>query len=231
MLLLIFFMAFSSNTAIETRDLQKELNSDVENVSCQRALNWLKPAGIIGISYGLYMIDDEVQTWVQKERNQITDTIANLANCFGDGRYTVPALLSLYLYGKQTKDKKACKVALMGIKSLVISGLLSECIKFLTHRHRPSSAAIHNIWDGPRCRSTRLSSFPSGHTTVAFSVATVIATEYKDKKIIPPLFYGIATLTGLARLNNNAHWLSDVFVGACVGYFTAKAIIKIANKK
>jgi len=44
------------------------------------------------------------------------------------------------------------------------------------------------------------------------------------------LAYGIATLTALSRVNDNAHWASDIFFGAVIGYFTAKAIIAQNNK-
>jgi membrane-associated phospholipid phosphatase len=43
------------------------------------------------------------------------------------------------------------------------------------------------------------------------------------------LAYGIATLTALSRVNDNAHWASDVFFGAIIGYFTAKAIMALNN--
>jgi len=44
------------------------------------------------------------------------------------------------------------------------------------------------------------------------------------------LAYGLATLTALSRVNDNAHWASDVFVGSAIGYFTAKAIVRRHRK-
>ena len=70
--------------------------------------------------------------------------------------------------------------------------------------------------------STR-NSFPSGHAATAFMAATIFHKEYGRRS---PWFsmagYTIATATGIARLLNNRHWMSDVAVGAGIGIFTAE---------
>lgn len=77
-------------------------------------------------------------------------------------------------------------------------------------------------------------SFPSGHTATAFMTATMLSKEYGDRS---PWYsigaYSVATATGLSRMANNKHWLSDVLVGAGIGilstelgYFFADLIFK-----
>src|SRR5208282_4597696 len=61
-------------------------------------------------------------------------------------------------------------------------------------------------------------SFPSGHTIAAFSVATVIARRYGNHKWVPYVAYGTATLIGFSRVTLSAHFTSDVFAGAVLGY-------------
>jgi membrane-associated phospholipid phosphatase len=72
---------------------------------------------------------------------------------------------------------------------------------------------------------TSYSSFPSGHTTVAFAAATVFAKEYNNTPIIGVIAYSAATLVGLSRITENAHWASDVFVGATVGYLAGREVV------
>ena len=61
-------------------------------------------------------------------------------------------------------------------------------------------------------------SFPSGHTAEAFVGAEFMRMEYKD---VSPWYgvagYAMATATGLLRMYNDAHWMSDVIAGAGVG--------------
>jgi len=70
---------------------------------------------------------------------------------------------------------------------------------------------------------TSNNSFPSGHTATAFAGAEFMWQEYKDQSI----WYGIsgyvvATGTGLFRMYNNRHWLTDVAAGAGIGILSAK---------
>jgi membrane-associated phospholipid phosphatase len=56
-------------------------------------------------------------------------------------------------------------------------------------------------------------------------MAKIIVSE-TDSPYVAPVVYGIASLVGLARLNDNEHWSSDAFFGAVIGYFTAAAVLR-----
>ncbi|HWK03394.1 MAG TPA: phosphatase PAP2 family protein [Puia sp.] len=66
-------------------------------------------------------------------------------------------------------------------------------------------------------------SFPSGHTAEAFASAEFMRQEYKD---VSPWYgvagYAMATATGMLRMYNNKHWMSDVVAGAGVGIASTK---------
>lgn len=68
-------------------------------------------------------------------------------------------------------------------------------------------------------------SFPSGHTTMAFTNATVLCNEFKESS--PVLAYSgfaFATTTGAFRMINNKHWLSDVLAGAGIGILVTELV-------
>ena len=66
-------------------------------------------------------------------------------------------------------------------------------------------------------------SFPSEHTATAFMGATLLAHEYGHKSIwIPIAGYSLATVTGVLRILNNRHYVSDVLVGAAIGILAAE---------
>lgn len=93
-------------------------------------------------------------------------------------------------------------------------------IKYSVKRMRP---------DG----STR-NSFPSGHTATAFMTATMLHKEYEWRSPwISIAGYTAATVTGVSRIFNNRHWISDVMAGAAIGigsvhlgYFITDKIFK-----
>jgi hypothetical protein len=68
-------------------------------------------------------------------------------------------------------------------------------------------------------------SFPSGHTSKAFTSATILYEEFKDTN--PWLAYSgyvFASTTGFLRIANNAHYLSDVLAGAGLGILITKLV-------
>ena len=192
--------------------------------------DWMKTFVFVGITGVLYTFDENIQDWVQKNRSNTSDGISSFAKPFGEAYILLPALGTLYLYGHLSDDKKAKRTVLLSTESFVITGIFTQATKFIGHRHRPSSGDSSNTWDGPGFSTSHLS-FPSGHASSAFAIATVMACEYEDKFLIPALSYGIATLTALSRVNDNAHWASDVFFGAGIGYFTGKAIVNLHRGK
>ena len=65
----------------------------------------------------------------------------------------------------------------------------------------------------------------SGHATQAFALATVVAEHY-ESPWVTATSYGLASLVGLARMNNDAHWASDVVAGAAIGCFVGDVVVK-----
>ncbi len=193
--------------------------------------DWLKFSLVAGTTIGLFALDYDIQHWAQERRNSTTNKITGFFEPFGNGAVSLPTLGAFYLYGQVLDDKKAQTTGLLGLESFVLSGIFTQAIKVATHRQRPSEGDQSNKWDGPSFSFTGSHlSFPSADSTLVFSIATVIASEYQDIAWIPPLAYGIATLTALGKINDNDHWASDVFLGSAIGYFTAKAILTLHKK-
>ena len=189
--------------------------------------DWITFSLIVGITTVLADEEEDVQAWVQERKTSDSNDLSRLAKPFGDGKYTLPALVTLYGVGRFAGSTRAQRAALLGVESFVVSGIFTETIKHTSHKHRPTSGDLENItWDGPRASRANLS-FPSGHAASAFAVATVVASEYRDSAVVPPLMYGAAALCALSRVHDNAHWISDVIIGSAIGHFTAKAIVRL----
>jgi membrane-associated phospholipid phosphatase len=188
------------------------------------AKDWLKVGLVLGVTSSLFLVDKEVKNFAQSHQSPVASKFASVGNDMGDWLYIVPSLGTFYLYGNIADDNRARRASLLSLESFAISGALTSGMKMLAERHRPKTGDAPTTWDGPHLSSKNVS-FSSGHTAAAFSVATVFADQYKDNAFIPPIAYGLATLTGLSRIYSNEHWASDVFFGAALGYFTSKALL------
>jgi membrane-associated phospholipid phosphatase len=143
-----------------------------------------------------------------------------------------------FLGGVIARDAKARDTGLMAWETLLHTGFLAQVVKHLAGRQRPSFAEGRDHWYGPSAFFKRYDdgfsqydSFFSGHAVSVWGLATVIAENYKDHGWVPPVCYGLATLAGLSRVTEDAHWLSDVFVGAVVGYAIGRMVVRNHNKR
>lgn len=91
--------------------------------------------------------------------------------------------------------------------SLAVVGITTELLKYAVGRPRPDREARTSFPYGP--------SFPSGHASAAFGVAEVVRTLYGNQ--VGAVLYGMALVTGISRMHENDHYLSDVVGGAGLG--------------
>lgn len=185
--------------------------------------DWVKAGFVVGGTVLLYASDDQLMTWVQTNRSQTTNNVADLFTPFGNEMYVLPGLALFYGYGYMTDDNRIRKTSLLGFESWFYSSLVTTVLKRSFHRNRPNEGGGYNQWGGPSLSSDHLS-FPSGHASTAWSVATVIATEYDDTWCVPAAAYTAATMVSLARINDADHWTSDVFFSSATGFFIGKAL-------
>jgi membrane-associated phospholipid phosphatase len=207
---------------------------------------WLLTGAAAGITAALIIVDEDVDDWarVQKQNHNWINKSSPFITKFGDtyGFYSVTAgtLLSAAF-----KNEKGVQTSLLATQAMITSGVWVHLIKLLTSRERPKAAYIISQseggkWYGPfalydqdsaiKKPYSAFDAFPSGHTAVAFSIATVFASQYNDKKIIPVFCYSAATLVGISRMTEHEHWVSDVFAGGLIGYLCGRQVVTHYNK-
>lgn len=189
------------------------------------ACDWLIAGGVAAGIGTLAVFDEDIQRAVQSYRNSTLDKVSNDIQPFG-AEYAAGVLGAFYVGGLAFDNTRAKQVALDGAAaSLIASGLILYPVKYTVGRSRPGSnqGAYHfQPFSGH-------DSFPSGHSTEAFAVATVISEHY-DSIWITLGSYGVAGMVGYARLNNNYHWASDVFAGAALGTFVGHVVVHVNRK-
>ncbi len=188
--------------------------------------------GGVGATTLIIMTND---MWIQQvfttNKNSISDWSAkNIFEPAGNYQYLIGSTAALYTLGLITKEDRHKKTALLAAKSYIVAGVVGQLLKRIGSRRRPyqfKGDPNPYAWEGFKFD---YHSFPSGHTNVAFALATVFAETYKDIPAVPIVVYSLATLSGLSRIHDNAHWASDVFAGAALGWAVGHFMVKHDDK-
>jgi membrane-associated phospholipid phosphatase len=177
--------------------------------------DWVKLDIFVTGTASLTFVDQSVKDYFQSHRNKSEDYISrNILEHFG-AEHSILLISGMFTYGMLANEKRSVSTALLALESFALATLLVRVPKNLIGRRRPDAwpPSTPSDWDGP----FQGTSFPSGHTTASFAVASVIAAQYRDIKWIPIAAYSVASLAGISRIYDNKHWLSDVVAGAVVG--------------
>lgn len=217
--------------------LASDLKQEFTKPFHMRRKDWTNFGKFILVGSTLALADKPVQQYSYKlvQRNPDINKFSGFITKFG-GPYETLTLGAFGAYGIIFKNQKMKTTTLLATQAYITGAALESVLKYITGRTRPSFYGLNEIAQpkflGPFSKpainangTNSYSSFPSGHTTVAFSAATVFALEYSNKPWVPILAYTSATLIGLSRITENRHWVTDVFAGAAVGYLAGRNVV------
>ncbi len=139
----------------------------------------------------------------------------NSITFLGDGLFTIIVSVVIVVF-----FKKHTKLALLLIVAYLSSGIFAQLFKSLVHAPRPSLYFQLNNYkyylDTFKNSRVGFNSFPSGHSSSAFAMVTIISIYCKRKYVCYfALFLGV--LAGYSRVYLAHHFLIDVFAGAFLG--------------
>jgi membrane-associated phospholipid phosphatase len=187
--------------------------------------------GLVAGSAGLMMakFDPPVKEFILRNPGRALDKTAQLVYPLGN---TVPPLIlaGIYATGVITRNRELEHSSLVMVKSLALSTILYTSTKAVIRRQRPVRTDDPRLFTTPFTKND-YTSFPSGHSNTAFSVATAFALEYRHKKWVPWVAYPLATVTALARMYQNRHWTSDVIIGSAIGHFVTKTVYNLEERR
>jgi len=186
--------------------------------------DWTKLGVFVVAEGGILFADQSVKDFFQENRSASLDKFSrNFLEPFG-GNYSLLVMSGFMAHGLLAKNSKSVSTALISLESFLLASVVVRIPKTLVGRDRPDVANDQFQFKGP----FHGNSFPSGHTTAVFSVASVIATQYRDTKWVPFVAYSVASMVGLSRIYDNKHWLSDVVAGAAIGTLVGNLV---SNRK
>jgi membrane-associated phospholipid phosphatase len=186
-----------------------------------RGRHWVPTLTIAGATGALIATDPHSEPYFRnssafEETSEIFSTANTAIVEFG-----VPA--TVLVTGLLRHDSYTVQTAMLSAEAYVDSAIPGIVIRVISRRLRPSDVPANRDFRDTFFRSPvgvlgNSSSFPSGHAAAAFSIATVMARRYGEHKWVPWVAYGVAGLISLSRISDLAHFPSDVFLGAALGY-------------
>ncbi len=174
-----------------------------------RDARWLAPLGIA--TTALLVTDHSTAGALDdddKNRLAVSRGISEAGALYTTGGIAA----TLYLVGRKTGDLRLRETGVLAAEAIINGQIVSTALKSITQRPRPreSNNRVKFFEKGK--------SFPSGHAISAWSLATVIAHEYKNRPLIKFGAYSAAVAVSMSRYTGRNHFLSDILIGSAIGY-------------
>lgn len=192
-----------------------------------RGRHLLPVAIVVGGTVGLIYADPHAMPYFRNHQNNWDDFNDVFDPLITTGEViALPA--SLMAAGYIRHDDREVNTALLAAEAYGDSVVINLAMKAVTRRERPSDVPPHGNFEDTFFNGSKSpfkgSSFPSGHATAVWSVATIVAERYRHrgKPWVPFLSYTLATAISISRITEAAHFPSDVWLGASLGYTIAK---------
>jgi len=215
-----------SRREVSWRSLPKNFLQDQKGIwlfpaQLAKGRHWVPTLAISGLTAGLLVADPHAMPYFETHERNLDDINDVFDPLITTGE-VIALPLSLMVAGYARHDTYQVSTALLAGEAYADVALVDLAIKAVTRRKRPSDVApggsYHDTFFAGGKSPFKGSSFPSGHAAGVFSVATVVASRYRHHKWVPWITYGFATAVSLSRVTTRAHFPSDVFLGAALGY-------------
>ncbi len=198
-------------------------------------------AGLVALHAALIPFDGDLRREVREMDGAAADALARTVEPIGGSSYWLQGSAGAFVVGKVFGANRVADLGLHAFLSIALSNTVTGGLKGLSGRSRPNAALtvdegtdlFHHdphAWRllGGWGEADRRS-YPSNHATTAFAVATVLSEELGG--VTPWLAYPIAGLVAWSRLHDDAHWASDVTLGAAVGIFSARLVVRSFHRQ
>jgi membrane-associated phospholipid phosphatase len=166
--------------------------------------------------------------------NAVLDAFSAVGNPWGDPG-TMIAGMGLWLGGRAARRPTMAAAGFRALEAIAVSGVITQTLKDAVGRARPrvtpDDAWDAEFWRGHGSLNGDYEAMPSGHATAAFAFAAAVTSELAHRghprtTLVGVTTYSLAALTAYARMHRDAHWLSDVTMGATIGIVSAHAITR-----
>lgn len=185
---------------------------------------WLVLGSLPMTAVALSFADASVRDFAQDHRSPATRAVSAGAKVLGDGRLVVPLSGLLWGVGAYREDSRLSRASVNALEAWSLTQLVTQTGKYTLGRARPHREQGELAFTGFALSDDDFRSFPSGHSSTAWGILPAYAMEYHDLPWLSGGLYALAAATGLSRVHDDEHWLSDVVFSAGVGWLSNRAV-------
>ncbi len=179
--------------------------------------------GAVGGALLLTQLDEPIHKEIIKHPSLNNNQFTKFGDWYGRTGATYSISLSLTSLGLILKDKELVQTGLEVIESYFVANNITSLLKRSFGRARPFMNKGNSYFTPFSDAPNGDNAFPSGHSTLAFSLSTVLASHV-DNTYLKVLIFTPAVITAVSRVMQNMHWTSDVFMGSAIGFFVGSFI-------
>lgn len=211
-----------------TYDIDKSLNDGWDIIRAPANFNgkdWAITGIITGGTALSMLLDDEIRSVVRRNQTSTMNNITNIGQYYGEVVPAVSLSAGIYIAGLAFNERSLSLTGRLLAESLLYAGTINVLLKVILSRSRPYNNQGNSDFGNYNFNNDNYS-MPSGHTTVAFTVSTVLS-ERIDNIYATIGLYGLACLTAYQRIYSDNHWFSDTVLGAAIGTVIGRAVVKL----
>jgi membrane-associated phospholipid phosphatase len=179
--------------------------------------DWLKLGLISAGTFLVIQEDQSIRDLFQRNLNYKNSAPNEFGRIYGELYSPVIVAGAFGLHHLLSQDESSKKIAFEILQTTFYAGAITTALKLAFGRTRPGTADGSKSFGNWSLLDDSFHSFPSGHTTVAFSISTVLSKNAKTD-FLKAIAYVPALLTAVSRVYQDDHWASDVIIGGIVGY-------------
>lgn len=184
----------------------------------------------VGATFGAMQFDEALKNFTQTGRSRISPPHILIGRFYGEP--VTPLILSSFfiINGNSTGNRYQKKLGFEILQATLYASATTQIFKSLLGRERPRTTDDNYNFTGPILYNNDFFSLPSGHTTIAFALSTVLSENSKSD-VLKIVAYLPAFISAYSRIYENQHWFSDVVLGGIIGFTTAKFFVNKHDEK
>jgi membrane-associated phospholipid phosphatase len=182
-------------------------------------LRWWEAASVAGFTLAIMSQDEGTSDEFTEHPTRAAANVASVFRRVGQPEVYAALPAAIITTGLLAGDGRITRAGGRLAASVVLSTVAFETLKLVSGRARPDAG--QGAWEFSPFSGN--GSLPSGHSTVAFAMATSLSHELHDP-VATVVLYTAAAATAWSRIYEQRHWGSDVVFGAALGIASAQVV-------